>query len=296
MNLLETPQMRRISSFQGLAFLTAFALTLASAQAEIRETSVWWLPRNVNMFGHDVDFLFYVILLLTGVAFVGVFTAMILFLIKYRYRPGVPAIHTHGNNALEVIWTTIPAFIFLALAIYGNEQWSKMRQRTPPANALPVAVVGEQFGWNVRFPGPDGKLAKMVAAKISKENPFGVDVADPAGLDDFTTYNELVFPVGRPVRLYLSSKDVIHAFYVPEFRLYQDMVPGRVYDFIWLKAEATGKFQLACNQLCGQGHYKMFGKLSVVPEVDYEAWAKSKAPAPVATEGATQVPVAMVEP
>jgi cytochrome c oxidase subunit 2 len=237
------------------------------------------------MFGHDVDFLFYVILLLTGVAFVGVFVAMILFLIKYRYRPGVPAIHTHGNNALEVIWTTIPAFIFLALAIYGNEQWSKMRRQTPPANALPVAVVGEQFGWNVRYPGPDGKLAKMVAAKISKENPFGVDVADPAGLDDFTTYNELVFPVGRPVRLYLGSKDVIHAFYVPEFRLYQDMVPGRVYDFVWLKAEATGNFQLACNQLCGQGHYKMFGKLSVVPELDYEAWAKSKTPPPLTMMG-----------
>jgi len=280
-NLLETPFMTQTPPLRGLAFLTAFALTLVSAQAEIRETSVWWLPRNVNMFGHDVDFLFYVILLLTGVAFVGVFVAMILFLIKYRYRPGVPAIHTHGNNALEVIWTTIPAFIFLALAIYGNEQWSKMRRQTPPANSLPVAVVGEQFGWNVRYPGPDGKLAKMVAAKISKENPFGVDLADPAGLDDFTTYNELVFPVGRPVRLYLGSKDVIHAFYVPEFRLYQDMVPGRVYDFVWLKAEATGNFQLACNQLCGQGHYKMFGKLSVVPELDYEAWAKGKAPLPL---------------
>ncbi len=277
--------MTRTSSFRGSVLLTAFALTLASAQAEIRETSVWWLPRNVNMFGHDVDFLFYIILFLTGVAFIGVFFAMILFLIKYRYRPGVPAIHTHGNNALEVVWTTIPAFIFLALAIYGNEQWSKMRRQTPPANALPVAVVGEQFGWNVRYPGPDGKLGKMVAAKISKENPFGIDLADSAGLDDFTTYNELVFPVGRPVRLYLGSKDVIHAFYVPEFRLYQDMVPGRVYDFVWLKAEATGNFQLACNQLCGQGHYKMFGKLSVVPELDYETWAKSKTPPPVTMTG-----------
>ncbi|MEI7693773.1 MAG: hypothetical protein WCJ27_04810, partial [Verrucomicrobiota bacterium] len=94
--------MTRTSSSRGLVLLTAFALTLASAQAEIRETSVWWLPRNVNMFGHDVDFLFYIILFLTGVAFIGVFFAMILFLIKYRYRPGVAAIHTHGNNALEV--------------------------------------------------------------------------------------------------------------------------------------------------------------------------------------------------
>ena len=264
----------------GLAAL----LSLGSvAQAEIRQTSVWWLPRNVNMFGHEIDFIFYVILWLTGVTAVAVFSVMIYFLVKYRARPGVPAIHSHGNNTLEVIWTTIPVFIFLALAIYGNEQWTQMRLRTPPADALPVAVVGEQYGWNVRYPGPDGKLAKMVAAKIGKENPFGVDPADPDGLDDFTTYNDLVFPVNRPVRLYLSSKDVIHAFYVPEFRLYQDMVPGRVYDFVWLKAEATGNFQLACNQLCGQGHYKMFGKLAVVEEAAYESWAMSKAPVTTAT-------------
>lgn len=271
-----------------LGTIVGCSLALAPwAQAEVRQTSVWWLPRNVNMFGHEIDFIFYVILWLTGVTAVAVFSVMIYFIVKYRARPGVPAIHSHGNNALEIIWTTIPVFIFLALAIYGNEQWAQMRMRTPPPNALPIGVVGEQFGWNVRYPGPDGKLAKMVAAKVGKENPFGVDPADPDGLDDFTTYNDVVFPLNRPVRLYLSSKDVIHAFYVPEFRLYQDMVPGRVYDFIWLKAEATGNFQLACNQLCGVGHYKMFGKLAVVEESEYEAWAKSKAPAPAPAVSAT---------
>jgi cytochrome c oxidase subunit 2 len=269
---------------------------LSPAHAEVRQTSVWWLPRNVNMFGHEIDFIFYLILWLTGVTAVAVFSVMIYFLVKYRARPGVPAIHSHGNNTLEVIWTTIPVFIFLALAIYGNEQWTQMRLRTPPADALPVAVVGEQFGWNVRYPGADGKLAKMVASKVGKDNPFGVDPADPDGMDDFTTYNDIVFPLNRPVRLYLSSKDVIHAFYVPEFRLYQDMVPGRVYDFVWLKAEATGNFQLACNQLCGQGHYKMFGKLAVVGESDYQAWAKSKAPAPTASAEKTDpVPVSVVK-
>jgi cytochrome c oxidase subunit 2 len=272
--------------------LATFVLTLSKSHAEIRQTSVWWLPRNVNMFGHEIDFIFYVILWLTGVTAVAVFSVMIYFIVKYRARPGVPAIHSHGNNALEVIWTTIPVFIFLALAIYGNEQWTQMRLRTPPAEAIPVAVVGEQFGWNVRYPGPDGKLAKMTASKVGKDNPFGIDPLDPDGRDDFTTYGELVFPVGRPVRLYLSSKDVIHAFYVPEFRLYQDMVPGRVYDFVWFKAEATGQFQLACNQLCGQGHYKMFGKLSVVPEAEYETWAKGKAPAVAAsTESKSSTPV-----
>jgi cytochrome c oxidase subunit 2 len=248
------------------------------------------------MFGHEIDFIFYLILWLTGVTAVAVFSVMIYFLVKYRARPGIPAIHSHGNNALEVIWTTIPVFIFLALAIYGNEQWTQMRLRTPPADALPVAVVGEQFGWNVRYPGPDGKLGKMVASKVGKDNPFGIDPADPEGLDDFTTYNDIVFPLNRPVRLYLGSKDVIHAFYVPEFRLYQDMVPGRVYDFVWLKAEATGNFQLACNQLCGQGHYKMFGKLSVVEEADYQTWVKSKTPAPTASvEKSNPVPVSLVK-
>jgi cytochrome c oxidase subunit 2 len=247
------------------------------------------------MFGHEIDFIFYVILWLTGVTAVAVFSVMIYFLVKYRARPGIPAIHSHGNNALEVIWTTIPVFIFLALAIYGNEQWTQMRLRTPPADALPVAVVGEQFGWNVRYPGPDGKLGKMVASKVGKDNPFGIDPADPEGLDDFTTYNDIVFPLNRPVRLYLGSKDVIHAFYVPEFRLYQDMVPGRVYDFVWLKAEATGNFQLACNQLCGQGHYKMFGKLSVVEEADYQTWVKSKTPVPTASvEKSNPVPGSLV--
>jgi len=274
--------------------LATLLLTLSHSHAEIRQTSVWWLPRNVNMFGHEIDFIFYVILWLTGVTAVAVFSVMIYFIVKYRARPGVPAIHSHGNNALEVIWTTIPVFIFLALAIYGNEQWTQMRLRTPPADAIPVAVVGEQFGWNVRYPGPDGKLAKMDAQKVGKDNPFGVDPADPNGRDDFTTYGELVFPLGKPVRLYLSSKDVIHAFYVPEFRLYQDMVPGRVYDFVWFKTEATGQFQLACNQLCGQGHYKMFGKLSVVPEVEYEAWAKGKAPTATASSDASNsTPVAV---
>ncbi len=285
-----TPMQSRFYRFVS-PFLVLLFVGLLPAHAEIRETSVWWLPRNVNMFGHAIDFIFYVILVLTGVTFIGVFSVLGYFLVKYRARPGVPAIHSHGNNTLEVVWTTIPVFIFLGLAIYGNEEWSRMRRNTPPADALPVAVVGEQFGWNVRYPGADGKLAKMDPLKVGKDNPFGVDPADPVGLDDFTSYNDLVFPVNRPVRLYLGSKDVIHAFYVPEFRLYQDMVPGRVYDFVWLKAEATGKFQLACNQLCGQGHYKMFGKLSVVPVAEYEAWAKGKAPAPAVTGTSSATPV-----
>ena len=96
-----------------LLAITLLGLAISGAQAEIRETSVWWLPRNVNMFGHTIDFLFYVILILTGVTFIGVFSVLVYFLVKYRARPGVAALHSHGNNTLEVVWTTIPVFIFL---------------------------------------------------------------------------------------------------------------------------------------------------------------------------------------
>ena len=271
------------------AFLAWMVAGVSLVQAEIRETSVWWLPRNVSNFGHEIDFIFYVILWLTGVTAVLVFSTMIYFIVKYRARAGVGAIHSHGNNTLEVVWTTIPVFIFLALAIYGNEMWTRMRMETPPNDALQLAVVGEQFGWNLRYPGPDGKLAKMDAQKVGKDNPFGVDPNDPDGRDDFTTYNDMVIPVGKAVRLHLGSKDVIHSFYVPEFRLYQDMVPGRVYDFVWFKTDAIGQFQLACNQLCGQGHYKMFGKLGVVTPEEFAAWVQGKAPT-AATAASGPVP------
>ena len=275
--------------FWTLAFVAWMVAGVSLVQAEIRQTSVWWLPRNVSNFGHEIDFIFYVILWLTGITAVLVFSTMIYFIVKYRARAGVGAIHSHGNNTLEVVWTTIPVFIFLALAIYGNEMWTRMRMETPPNDALQLAVVGEQFGWNLRYPGPDGKLAKMDAQKVGKDNPFGVDPNDPDGRDDFTTYNDMVIPVGKAVRLHLGSKDVIHSFYVPEFRLYQDMVPGRVYDFVWFKTDAIGQFQLACNQLCGQGHYKMFGKLGVVTPEEFAAWAQGKAPA-AATAASRPVP------
>jgi len=275
--------------FWTLAFVAWMVAGVSLVQAEIRQTSVWWLPRNVSNFGHEIDFIFYVILWLTGITAVLVFSTMIYFIVKYRARAGVGAIHSHGNNTLEVVWTTIPVFIFLALAIYGNEMWTRMRMETPPKDALQLAVVGEQFGWNLRYPGPDGKLAKMDAHKVGKDNPFGVDPNDPDGRDDFTTYNDMVIPVGKAVRLHLSSKDVIHSFYVPEFRLYQDMVPGRVYDFVWFKTDAIGQFQLACNQLCGQGHYKMFGKLGVVTPEEFAAWAQGKAPT-AATAASRPVP------
>ena len=113
--------------------------------------------------------------------------------------------------------------------------------------------------------------------KISNENKFGVVEADAAGKDDFTS-TELVIPFGKPINIVLNSRDVIHSFYVPFFRLYQDAVPGRTISWVWFKVERPGNFELACSQLCGTGHYNMKAPIRVVSQEEYEQVVCGKSP------------------
>jgi Heme/copper-type cytochrome/quinol oxidases, subunit 2 len=140
---------------------------------------------------------------------------------------------------------------------------------------LQINVSAFQFGWDFRYPGADGKLGAVDVAKISNENKFGVEPGDEAGKDDFTS-TELVIPFGKPVHIILNSRDVIHSFYVPWFRLYQDAVPGRTISWVWFQVQRPGKFELACSQLCGTGHYNMKAPIRVVSQEDYEKWYEGK--------------------
>ena len=247
-----------------------FLLLVVPAMAEQRSGNIWGLPPCVTVSGEKVDFIFKLIFCLTTAVFVLVQGTYITYLIKYRRRPGVKAHYSHGNNTLEVIWTTLPTIIFLALAIYSNRIWDEIH-RPAPAHALTVDVSSYQFGWQMRYPGVSGKLSPSDVKKISPQNPFGTDASDPRTAQDVVS-PDLVVPVGRPVHLLLHSRDVIHAFYVPEFRLYQDCVPGRTIGWVWFEATRTGEFQLACNQLCGTGHYNMKAPIRVVSEAEFNQW------------------------
>jgi cytochrome c oxidase subunit 2 len=123
----------------------------------------------------------------------------------------------------------------------------------------------------MRYPGITGQLAPMDVRKITPQNPFGTDPENPKTAQDVIT-TDLVIPVGRPVHVLLHSRDVIHSFYVPEFRLYQDCVPGRTIGWVWFQATQTGDFQLACNQLCGTGHYNMKAPIKIVSEEEFQKW------------------------
>lgn len=245
-------------------------LVIPTAMAEQRNGNIYGLPPCVTVHGEQIDFIFAIIFWLTLAVFIITQSVYVYYLIKYRSRPGHKAFYSHGSNKLEIIWTTAPTIVFLALAIYSNRVWDEIH-RPAPANSLVVDVSSYQFGWQMRYPGVSGTLAPMDVRKITDQNPFGTDASDPLTAQDVIS-TELVIPVGRPVHLLLHSRDVIHSFYVPEFRLYQDCVPGRTVGWVWFQATRTGNFQLACNQLCGTGHYNMKAPIRVVTEEEFQKW------------------------
>ncbi|HLN84915.1 MAG TPA: cytochrome c oxidase subunit II [Candidatus Limnocylindrales bacterium] len=218
-----------------------------------------WLPEDVSTFGQEIDSLFYLIYYITGVAFILVTVLMVLFVVKYRDRnDGRRATYSHGNTTLEIIWTVIPAAIFITLSFMSVSSWAKIKRHAPESD-FEIAVAAKQFNWEVSYAGVDGKL--------------GTD-------DDVKFDNDIHVPVNKAVRVQLSSKDVIHSFFLPNLRLKQDAVPGRTI-LVWFEAIKPGKYELPCAELCGFGHSGMKGWLYVQTPEEYKKWAdENLAPKP----------------
>ena len=254
-----------------LLALTALA---PEAFAQARESNLYWAPEAATVGAKKVDTLLNFIFYLTAAVFVLTQTVYIYYLVKYRKRPGSKAYYSHGNNKLEIIWTAIPTAIFLGLVIYSNRLWSELHS-PPPEDAVKVDVVSYQFGWDMRYAGADGRLGKVDVATYSVDNKFGLVPDDAAGDDDFSS-TEMVIPVNKPVHIYLHSRDVIHSFYVPAFRLYQAAVPGRTIAWVWFEPTKAGNYELACSQICGSGHYNMKAPIRVVTQEEFDKWQAGK--------------------
>jgi len=212
-----------------------------------------WLPENVSTFGGQIDRLFYGIYYLTTVTFFLVQGTLLVFLFLYRDRPGRRATYTHGNTTLEIVWTAVPAVILAVLALVSRSTWAEIKETQPPSD-FQIRISGKQFNWEIAYPGPDGKLGTE---------------------DDVKMDNDFHVPVNKVVRVQLQSQDVIHSFFVPQFRLKQDAVPGRSIP-VWFKATKAGKYEVPCAELCGFGHSGMRGFVYVDPPEQYEAWAREK--------------------
>ena len=215
----------------------------------------WRLPQTISTFGADIDRLFYVIVLITGVVFVAVQVTLVFFLVKYRHREGGRSEYTHGNTKLEIGWTSATAVIVLALGFVSWGLWQRIKNPAHfPEPGLVLEITAKQFEWNVKYPGADGQL----------------DTGD-----DFVVRNQLHVPVGVPVHIRLQAEDVIHSFFVPELRLKQDAVPGMQIP-LWFEATTSGDFVIGCAELCGLGHYRMRGSMTVHEAADFATWQQGR--------------------
>ncbi len=231
--------------------LAALLLSPAAASA----IPFWMkLPDGVSTYSDRVDGLFRLILWITGIIFVVVEALLLFFLFRYRHREGRKAHYTHGSNRLEVIWTIVPAVICVVLALLSRATWADIKQHIPK-DGVQIEVTAEQFAWNIRYAGPDNQIGTA---------------------DDVLALNQLHFPVGQPVVVTLHSKDVIHSFFLPEFRVKQDAVPG-LSTRIWFEGTRTGHWEISCAELCGLGHYRMKGFVTVETPEEFHKWLADQA-------------------
>ncbi len=215
----------------------------------------WFLPESFSTFGPDVDFLYYVILAVTGVVFVATEALLVYFVIRYRRREGRKAAYVHGSTKAEIVWTSLPFLAVLALAFMSQPVWNTIKNPTSvPDDALDYVITAKQFEWDIVYAGPDG-------------------VAGTA--DDISTLNIMHVPVDRAVNVTLRSADVLHSFFLPDMRVKQDAVPGMDIT-VWFEATAAGAYPIGCAELCGNLHTTMGGILNVYEAADFEAWVASR--------------------
>jgi cytochrome c oxidase subunit 2 len=236
------------------------------------------IPPNASSHGYQIDHILEFCHWFMGALFIGwsVFFIFVLF----RFRKGRhPVADHHGvrspiSTHLEFSVVLIEAVLLLGFAI---PLWAKRVNDFPPTkDATLVNVVSQQFSFNYHLPGPDGQFGNRDIRFESNSNPIGLDPNDPAGKDDITTLGELHVPVNRPVIIELSSKDVIHDFFLPSMRIGADAIPGSRIP-MWFTPVKTGTYEVICAQLCGLGHYSMKGTLVVDTPADYQTWLKERA-------------------
>lgn len=266
--------------------------------------------------GSSLDAMFNTTLFFTGIVFIITQILLFYFAWKYRSEKGRPALYMPHDNKLEVIWTILPAVVMTFLVVGGLDAWNEVMADMPEdaqpmlipttedkSEFLEIEATGSQFLWEIRYPGADGLLGTKNFKLISGTNPLGQDWQDEKNIDDFMT-NEIVLPKNRWVRVRITAKDVLHNFYLPHFRVKMDAVPGLPTYFTFKPIKTTEeyreelrnvpeyqlpdpnepekqlwetfKYELACAELCGKGHFSMQRPVRIVDEAEYVAWARGQ--------------------
>jgi cytochrome c oxidase subunit 2 len=236
------------------------------------------MPIQASTHAADLDHMSVLVHWLMLVLFVG-WGAFFLFVL-FRFRKGANPTASYAGakgkiaKGLEIAIVVIEMVLLVGYAIPA---WAIRVRDFPSENeAVVVRVSGEQFAWNSHYAGADGQFGRTDIKLITPSNAVGLDRTDPAGKDDITTVNQLNLPVDRPILIRLTSKDVIHSFGLFEMRVKQDAVPGLDIP-VWFIPNRVGDYEIACSQLCGLGHYRMRGFMSIKSAADYQAWLAEEA-------------------
>jgi cytochrome c oxidase subunit II len=301
----------RTQANYNILFLIAFMIAVFVSAFYYKDTMLWYGPNEAaSEHGGSIDRIFNITLFFTGIVFVITQILLFYFAYKYRARRGHKAMYVSHNNKLELVWTAIPAVVMTFLVVGGLDAWNEvMADIGPDEEFIEIEGTGYQFAWHLRYPGPDGKLGARDYKMISAKNPLGQVWSDEKNHDDFHP-SEIVLPVGKKVRVRITSRDVLHNFYLPHFRVKMDAVPGMPTYFVFTPKTTTEEyrqklgaldengqpkypewhepsdpedpesppkyetfnFELACAELCGSGHYSMRRQVRIVSEAEYENW------------------------
>ncbi|WP_423395994.1 c-type cytochrome [Burkholderia sp. LMG 21824] len=231
--------------------------------------SPWWITPIASNWVRMDDMLT-ITLVITGAFFVAINLFIVVALVRYRHRGGHRAAYEPHNRKLE--WWLIGLTVVGVAALLAPGLFVYADYIRPPRNVLQMEVLGQQWQWRFRFAGPGGKLGTTDVRYISDDNPFGLNPADPNGRDNYLIESpEVHLPLNRPIQVLTRSRDVLHDFYVPQFRARMNMVPGMVTTF-WFTPTRAGRYDILCAQLCGIGHSGMRGVVVVEDEAAFSRW------------------------
>lgn len=269
---------------QSILFAIILVLSLYGTYWTYNAYSGTVTSEAATVHGEQLDFMMWVTIIITTIVFV--LTHIVLFGFSFQYGGSNTrkAYFYPHNNALERLWTIIPAIVLTILVLLGFFTWRSITNipEAEQKSALKIEVVGEQFRWNIRYAGNDNQLGQRNFKLTSANNGLGIDFKDTKSWDD-KLGGEIVLPVNRSVRVQVGSKDVLHSFYIPYFRVQINAVPGMPTYFQFTprfttaemrekRNDPTFNYILLCAKICGAGHYNMQTKVTVVSQKEYEIW------------------------
>lgn len=295
------------NSALGVAFVIIFLVYCIWSAYDMKNVMLGYGPNKAaSAHGAELDKIFNITLFFTGIVFV--ITQILLFWYAYKYRgkAGRKAQFISHDNRLEMIWTAIPAVVMTFLVVGGLNAWNKvMSDIKPGEEVMEIEALAYQFAWTLRYPGADGLLGTRNYKLVAGANDVGQDFTDPKNYDDFKP-DKLVLPVGKKVRVRIIARDVLHNFYLPQFRVKMDAVPGMPTYFVFTPTKTTEEYraelkkypeynlpadpkdptgpkrweafeyELACAELCGKGHFSMRREVKIVSQAEYDAWVKEQ--------------------